>query len=248
MRALAHSFACAFALCAIMPAAALGRETARISARFTPEHLAAATTVSFAFRIAPAAEAPAALLGIEVAYPPTLGFATSGLGVAACSPEALEALGPAACPPDSRMGTGSALVEIQIGPDLVEENVALTLFAGPSPDGYLHLLVNASGRAPVIADVLLTGVLLPGRIDIVVPPMSSLPEAPYVAVAQLQLTLGGNLTYYEQVGRRRIAYRPPGVGLPRNCPHGGFQFAARFAFLDGEHASARASVACPRRG
>ena len=248
MRALAHSFACALALSAIMPAAALGRETARISARFTPEHLAAATTLSFGFRIAQAAEAPAALLGIEIAYPPTLGFATSGLGVAACSPEALEALGPAACPPDSRMGTGSALVEIQVGPELVEENVALTLFAGPSPDGYLHLLVNASGRAPVIADVLLTGVLLPGRIDIAVPPIPSLPEAPYVAVAQLQLTLGGNLTYYEQVGPRRIAYRPPGVGLPRTCPHGGFQFAARFTFLDGEHASARTSVACPRHG
>jgi hypothetical protein len=231
-----------------MPAAALGRQTARISARFTPEHLAAATTVSFGFRIGPAAEAPAALLGIEVAYPPTLGFATSGLGLAACSPEALEALGPTACPPNSQMGSGSALVDIRIGPQLVEEKVALALFAGPSPDGYLHLLIYASGMTPVIASVVLSGVLLPRRIDIVVPPIPSLPEAPYVAVAQLQLTLGGNLTYYEQVGRRRIAYRPPGVGLPRNCPHGGFQFAARFTFLDGEHASARTSVACPRRG
>lgn len=229
-----------------MPGIALGGPTARISAKFTPEHLAAATTISFGFRIATAPSAPAALQRIEIAYPRTLGFATSGLGVAACSPEALETLGPAACPPDSRIGHGSALVEIRVGPELVEETVALALFAGPSPDGYLHLLVYASGRAPVIADVLLRGVLLPGHIDIVVPPIPSLPEAPYVAVSRMQLTLGGDLTYYEQVGGRRIAYRPPGVELPSDCPRGGFRFGARFAFLDGARASARTAVACPR--
>jgi hypothetical protein len=190
---------------------------------------------------------PTPLKGIELAYPPNLGFATSGLGVASCPPETLEALGPGMCPPDSLMGYGHAVVEIPIGPEVVEETVSLTLIAGPSSDGYLHLLVYASGMSPVIAQVLLSGVLLPGRIDVIVPPIPSLPEAPYVAVAQLKLTLGGNLTYYEEVGGRRIAYRPPGVGLPGHCPRGGFKFAARFQFLDGKHASARTSVTCPRR-
>ena len=234
------------ALCGVLPTVAFAGETVRISARFQPERLAAPTTISFGFRIASGAEPPAPLRGIEVDYPPTLGFATSGLGVAPCPPEALEALGPAACPPDSLMGSGSALVEMRIGPELVEETVALTLFAGPSPDGYVHLLAYASGRDPVIAEVLLSGVLMRGRVDIVVPPIPSLPEAPYVAVGQMQLTLGGNLTYYEHAGAKRVAYHPPGVGLPRNCPKGGFRFGARFAFLDGTSASARTAVACPR--
>jgi len=247
MSRLAKALLLPVALCALLPAAVLGAQTARISARFTPERLGAATTVSFGFRIAAVGDAPSALRGIELAYPADLGFATSGLGLAACAPEALESVGPEVCPADSQMGDGSALVEIPIGPELVRETVSLSLFAGPSPDGYLHMLVYASGMTPVIADVVLSGVLLPGRIDIVVPPIPSLPEAPYVAVTQMQLTLGGNLTYYEQVGARRLAYRPSGVGLPRSCPRGGFPFAATFAFMDGTHSRARTAVACPHR-
>jgi hypothetical protein len=243
---VAYISAVVFVLCAALPTIAAARQVAKISARFNPERLAAPTTISFGFRIASGGQPPAPLQGVEVTYPPTLGFATSGLGVAACPPEALEALGPAVCPPNSRMGSGSALVEIRIGPELVEETVALTLFAGPSPDGYVHLLAYAAGKNPVIAEVLLTGVLRRGRVDIVVPPIPGLPEAPYVAVGRMQLTLGGNLTYYEQAGSRRVAYHPPGVGLPSICPKTGFRFGARFAFLDGSHASARTAVPCPR--
>jgi len=238
---------CALALCALAPAAAGAAQIARISAAFTPERLGAATTVSFGFRIAAPGGTPAPLRGIELAYPPNLGFATSGLGVAACPLEVLEALGPAACPPDSRMGYGSAHVEIPISAHPVEESVTLALVAGPSTDGYLHLLVYASGSTPVIAEVVLSGVLLPGRIDIVVPPIPSLPEAPYVAVTQMRLTLGGDLTYYETVGGASVAYRPPGVGLPRGCPRRGFRFAATFAFIDGTRSKASTSVACPHR-
>jgi hypothetical protein len=63
----------------------------------------------------------------------------------------------------------------------------------------------------------------------------------------MRLTLGGNLTYYERVGSRNVAYHPAGVGLPRSCPRGGFPFAASFAFIDGSASRARTAVACPRR-
>jgi hypothetical protein len=62
----------------------------------------------------------------------------------------------------------------------------------------------------------------------------------------MHLTLGGHLTYYERVHGRTIAYHPAGIGLPRSCPRGGFPFGATFSFLDGQHASARTKVACPR--
>jgi len=236
----------ALAACLAAPTPGWAEQSAKIHATFSPEHLGAATAVSFAFQIAGEAPAPAALTAVSLAYPHNLGFATSGLGLASCDPTALEALGPPACPANSLMGTGGATVEVPIGPVLVEEAVTLTVVAGPSPDGYLHMLVYVNGSFPVTAQVVLSGVLLPGRIAIVLPPIPSLPEAPYVSVAQMHLTLGGNITYYETVRGRRVPYRPPGVGLPRTCPHSGFAFAATFNFLNGTRAGAHTAVPCPR--
>jgi len=238
LAALLVCFAC-------LVASANAGQSAKIDATFTPERLGAATTMSFAFQITAEGQDPAALTAMDIAYPRNLGFATSGLGLAACSQATLEASGPPGCPANSQMGYGSAVVEIQIGPVLVKETVSLAAFAGPSPDGYLHLLVCATGIFPVQAVVVLAGVLLPGHLKIVIPPIPSLPEAPYVAVAQMHLTLGGHLTYYEEVAGRTVAYRPAGVGLPGRCPRGGFAFAATFAFLDSSSSRARTVVPCP---
>jgi hypothetical protein len=237
--------ALALAACLALPAVAAAGTSARMSAAFNPERLGAPTTVSFAFRVADEGLAPAPLTGITLTYPRGLGLATSDLGIMACPPLALETSGPAACPPDSRMGAGSATVEIAFGPDLVPEQVTLTLFAGPSTDGYLHLLIYARGESPVQAGVVLSAVLARGQIAITVPPIPSLPEAPYVSVTEMHITLGGNLTYYETVRRRSIPYHPAGIGLPDTCPRGGFRFASRLAFLDGESASTRTVVPCP---
>jgi hypothetical protein len=89
-------------------------------------------------------------------------------------------------------------------------------------------------------------VLLPGHLTVTVPPIPSLPAAPYVSLTEMRLTLGGHLTYYETVKGRRVAYHPTGVGLPSTCPRGGFRFAATFVLLDGERASSHAAVACPK--
>ncbi len=236
----------ALALCGCLAPGAGAAQSARINANFTPERLGAATAMSFGFQIT-ASSAPAALRRIEISYPRNLGFATSGLGLAACTQLVLETSGPARCPANSQMGSGSAIVEIPIGPDLIKERIHLAVFAGPSSDGYLHLLVCATGVSPVIAVVVLRGIVLAGHLRIIVPPIPSLPEAPYVSVAQMHLTLGGKLTYYKKVRGERVAYRPAGVGLPDRCPHGGFAFGATFAFLDGTRSSARTAVPCPRR-
>jgi hypothetical protein len=144
------------------------------------------------------------------------------------------------------MGSGSALVEIPIGSDLVQETAQVALVAGPSQNGYVHILASVTGKSPVAARVVLSTQLQPGLLQIPVPPIPSLPEAPYVAVVRMHLTLGGHLTYYEPVHGKNVAYQPVGIGLPRSCPRGGFPFAAAFGFLDGGRAEARTAVACPR--
>jgi hypothetical protein len=144
------------------------------------------------------------------------------------------------------MGSGSALVEIPIGPELVKETVQIALIAGPSASGYFQILVSASGVSPVLAQLVFSTQLEPGRLTIDVPPIPSLPEGPYVSMVAMHIVLGGQLTYYERVHGRMVAYHPAGVGVPRTCPRGGFPFLGRFGFLGGSSTAARTRVACPR--
>jgi hypothetical protein len=218
-----------------------------LAAAFSPERLGAATAISFGVTIDPPAKAvPVPVSEVQVSYPADLGLATSGLGLAACNPTALEVEGSSACPPDSKMGQGSGQVEVPFGPVLVRENVKLGIYAAPSSDGYLHLAILASGAEPVIAQIVLSGVLLVGRLKIRVPPIATLPGAPYAAVIKMHATIGGGLTYYEHVHGRTIAYRPRGIGLPDTCPRGGFKLGASLAFTDGERSAAGTVVPCPR--
>jgi hypothetical protein len=235
------------AICASIAGTAAAAPTARMIATFHPNRLGAPTAISAAFQIFWSERRPPVLTGAELTYPRNLGFATSGLGLAVCEPAPLEENGPESCPANSHVGSGSATVEVPLGGQLYRETVQLTVLAGPSPDGYLHLLVSAVGVTPVAALVVLYAELLPGRLSIAVPPIPTLPEGPRVALVAMHLTLGGHVTYYERVGGRSVAYHPAGIGLPRRCPRGGFAFGATFDFLDGAHASAHASVPCPSK-
>jgi hypothetical protein len=235
----------AFVLVAGLQARADAAQRAEISAGFTPERLGSATALSFGFQLTNGRRVPAALSSMQIGFPVNLGLGTSGLGVASCSPGELEVVGPEACPANSRMGSGSATVEIELASETVVENVSLEVFAAPSTDGYLHVVVYVNAVTPVFAQVLLSGVVLPGRLSILVPPIPSFPEAPDIAVARLRLTIGGHLTYYERVKGRLVAYHPAGVGLPSRCPHGGFPFAATFGFIGGGEEHARTVVPCP---
>jgi hypothetical protein len=215
-------------------------------AALTPERLGAPTTISAGFRVFWSEPRPPVLTAVALAYPPNLGFATSGLGLAACDPALLAENGPEVCPANSHMGSGSALVEVPLGGFLHREAIQLTLLAGPSPNGVLHVLVSAVGSFPVSALDVLTSELLPGDLQITIPPIPTLPEGPYVSLVEMHLVLGGALTYYERAQGRNVPYQPAGIGLPRACPRGGFAFAATFSFLDGQHAKAHTRVACPR--
>jgi len=243
------SAAATLALCALLvPAGAQGAQTASISAGFSPLRLGAHTAISLGFEIrAVDGGLPSALTGVGFHFPSDLGLATSGLGFAACDPAKLGQDGPTACPANSIMGSGSALVKFQVSPEVSEESASIALVAGPSQNGYLKLLLSATGVYPVAARIVMPTLFLPGRLQISVPLVPGVPEGPDVAVVRVKLTIGGKLTYYEWIHGKRVAYRPAGIKLPRRCPRGGLRFNATFSFLDGTQAQAATVVRCPRR-
>ena len=239
--------------CAALPAATHAAPSVRLYATLTPEQLGHGTTIGFGFQItAPTGDVPPPLTKVEVRYPADLGIGLSGLGFATCTTRTLQALGPEGCPPDSRMGYGSALAEIPVGPQIVHENAPVALLRGPTHDGHFTLLTFVNAEVPVFAPTTLPSLLLPasapfgGRIDINVPLIPTFPDAPDVALVQLRTTLGPqHLTYYERLHGRRRAYRPKGILLPDTCPRGGFPFAVSLTFAGGTHASATTAVSCP---
>lgn len=238
-----------------LPSAAQAMPSTSLHASFVPERLGQDTTLEFSAQISTSAgQVPPPLTELDVRYPSDLGFAVGELGLDTCSKPTLEAFGPEGCPPDSLMGTGSALAEIPIGPDIFRETATVAVVRAPEEEGHFALLLYASGVTPVYTQIAFPGLLLPatvpygGNIRIDVPLVAGLPGGSNVAVIGLQATLGGRgLTYYEHVRGKLVTYKPRGILLPKVCPRGGFAFGATFAFLDGSYASADTSVPCPGR-
>jgi hypothetical protein len=235
-----------------LPASAAGTPTVTLKAGLRPERLGSGTTIKFAFSITfPRGEAPVPVRVIELRYPAHLGIATSGLGLSTCRAATLEAYGPPGCPSNSVMGYGSGLVEVPFGPPL---RVRLTTFMAPLREGRLGLLFFADAEAPVSAELVLHGLVLPsgapfgGDLAVSAPLVPTLPEAPDAVLTQFGATLGpSGITYYEYSKGRSIPYHPRGILLPRRCPHSGFPFAAAFAFEGGAHSAAHTVVPCPGR-
>ncbi len=241
---------------ACLPTALAGAaQSVRLSATLTPNRLGRPASIGLTLQIAaPANKVPPPATQIDLDYPKNLGIALSGLGIETCTATTLELLGPGGCPADSIMGYGTALGEIPFGPEIIKESAIVTIARAEDQDGHIALLFDARGITPVVANVVLPGVLLPaqppygGDIRIDVPLIPSLPEAPDVAVVQLTATIGpaAGLRYVEKQGGRTVSYTPKGILLPDRCPRGGFPFATALAFSDGSHASASARVHCPR--
>jgi hypothetical protein len=224
-----------------------------LRASFTPERLGQSTTIGFSFDIAaPAGRVPPPLTGVEISYPVNLGIAISELGLATCSPQALESFGVAGCPSESFMGYGTALAEISIGPEIIDETAQIDIIRTTTQDGHLALMIYADGHAPVSTEIIFPAIIsnapapFGGTLSMTLPLVESLPEAPDVAVVQLHATLGPeHLKYYEHRHGKIVEYQPRGIPLPTTCPRGGFPFSAHFTFVDGTHTSARTLVPCP---
>jgi hypothetical protein len=243
-------------LCFSMPAGAQAvSERASLHASFSPDKLGAPTTISFAFHLETSeGTAPPPLTSLDLRIPAGMNYTRTTLGLSICRPSSLLARGPAGCPPNSRLGYGSALVEVPFGTGAGHEIPEVQAVAGPSSAGNLVVLFYANGLFPVSAQLTFAGEVLPdsgafgSQLHTNVPLVASVPGGPDVSIVSVQSTIGPqHLTYYKHVHGRLVAFRPRGVAVPERCPRGGFPFAANFAFQDGSTTTASTTVPCPPR-
>jgi hypothetical protein len=241
-------------LSVLAPASALAvSEHATLNASFAPDRLGAPTTITFGFHLATTeGTAPPPLTGMDLKIPAGVNYTTTTLGLAICRPATLAAKGLAGCPANSRLGYGSADVEVPFGSGSGHEIPEVQALAGPSPNGNLVVLFYANGLYPVYAQIAFSGEVLPdsgrfgSQLATTVPLIASVPGGPDVSVVSVTSTIGpSHLTYYKHVHGRLVAFHPRGVAVPERCPAGGFPFAAEFTFLDGTHTSAQTTVPCP---
>jgi hypothetical protein len=241
---------------AAQPAAASAAETVTLHTSFSPDRLGASTTIGFGFEIgAVGGGLPAALQSLSLRLPAGINYLSTTLGLAICQPAALAAEGLAGCPPNSRLGHGSAWVEVPFGSSAGRELPDIQALMGPPRGGNIVVLFYADGREPVDAQVIFEGELiagsqtLGGSLNAAVPLIPSVAGGPPVSIIKVDATIGpAGLTYYERVHGRTVSFHPKGVSVPERCPRGGFAFSAHFTFVDGTSTTARSTVPCPRRG
>jgi hypothetical protein len=243
-------------VCGVLPAtAAATTERASLHASFSPNRLGASTTVSFGFHVETTeGTAPPPMTSLNLRMPAGISYTTTTLGLAICQPQTLLEHGINGCSPNSRLGFGSALVEVPFGTGAGHEIPEIQAVAGPSPGGNLVVLFYANGASPVSAQLVFQGEVLAAsgafgtQLTANVPLVTSVPGGPDVSIVSVQTTIGpSHLTYYKHVHGRKVAFHPKGVSVPERCPRGGFPFAAEFSFQDGSSASAQTAVPCPPR-
>jgi hypothetical protein len=241
-------------LCVLAPASALAvSENATLNASFSPDRLGTPTTITFGFHLVTSeGTAPPPLTGMDLRMPAGMSYTTTTLGLALCQPAALVARGLAGCPPNSRLGYGSAYVEVPFGTGSGHEIPEVQALAGPSPNGNMVVLFYANGLYPVSAQIAFSGEVLPdsgafgSQLATTVPLVTSVPGGPDVSVVGVTSTIGpSHLVYYKHVHGRLVPFHPRGVSVPEHCPRGGFPFAAEFTFQDGSRTSAQTAVPCP---
>lgn len=228
----------------------------RLHAAFSPEILGHPTTVDLRIRIAPSTGEllPLPLTATNVRFPAGLDVTLSGLGIETCSAATLELAGLPGCPVDSLMGEGRTIAEFPVKHEVVRESAQIAIVRTTEREGHLAMLFYVYNETAVSSRIILPSELLPasrpfgGLLEIQVPLVQTLPEAPDLAVAEIELALGAKgLTYYERIHGKVVAYKPAGIELPKHCPRGGFPFAVELGFLGGSHARNTTTVACPVR-
>jgi hypothetical protein len=231
--------------CSVTPYSAEAETQSTITPSFSPNRLGASTT--FALTIAFTAESgevPSPLRHAIVHLPAGLWIEMHGVGT--CSKARLQAHGPRGCPASSRVGTGHATLEAQLGSQTISENASLSAFRGPNQGGHSVLEISGQGQTPLVERVLMVSVLEPdhapygNKLVTSIPPIPTLPGEPNASTIRFSLTVGA------ASGSAIRGSHPSGaITVPRSCPAAGFAFGADFSFADGSSTSATALGACP---
>jgi hypothetical protein len=240
----------------LIPIASGASQHVSMHAGFIPYKLGASSSIDFSFHIqSPPHTVPQPLIGIGLEMPHGLEGATSNLGLADCNANTFYDKGIGGCPPNSLVGRAIATATMPVGLALLSEQVHIWLTATEAQHSGLELLYDAEGLSPVFSMLVFRGEVIEANppygeeISTFIPPIETLPEAPYASVINMHATIGPlGLTYYKRVHGRRVAYKPQGIELPKRCPRGGFKFAGTFTFLDQATKVVRLSVPCPSSG
>ncbi len=164
----------------------------------------------------------------------------------------LASTGPEGCPPNAQIGSGSAVVTVPFGPELVREQAPIVAVMGPPVHEQVVMLIYAEARTPILAQLILPGFLLPDsgafgeRLTSTVPVTATLPGADDAAITALKLDIDPPGLHYDKVMHERtVEYHPQGVAIPARCPRGGFPFRAVLRFQNGDTVTSRRTVGCP---
>jgi hypothetical protein len=191
---------------------------------------------------------PPPLIGVNFYLPKGTVLHTSGFPT--CSQEALEKTGPSACKKASHAGpTGSALGEVSIGTERVEEHTTIESFYKPGGG----LLFFTDGHTPTSLEILSAGhyVHLGGaggygpELITEIPEVSTLPGAPFASVKTINVKAG---SAYKSHGKTIYYGR-----VPKKCPKGGFPIKTEVIFAkEGNKATPETVTAlykspCPRK-
>jgi hypothetical protein len=240
-------------VCACLVAVAWASETFTVSTYFTPDKLGASTNLSAKTVFAYSNESMPAAVDNVVAYGPAgLGVEVSGAGT--CQKVKLEQEGPSGCPSDSRIGFGGGLGLVEIAKDIVKEPFTLDFFLAPKENGHLAILIYVEAENPISVQLVLVAKEIHGSkpygfgLSIKVPPITTLPGAPYASVETTEISLGSQkVTYYEKVHNKRELVHVKGLVVPKKCPVGGFPFEVTVSFLDGTSGTDKHTSPCPRK-
>ncbi len=254
-RVLAITAGLAVAALGYATSCALASETVVLHTSFSPERLGASTTIGFGFDIASSEGAlPSPLRAVSLKLPAGLNYLDTTLGLAICQPASLLARGLAGCSPNSRLGFGSAFVEVPFGEGAAHEIPHIDALMGPPHGHNTVVLFYADGREPVYAQIVFAGELIAGSqsfggsLNADIPLIPSVTAGPPVSIVRVRTTIGpAHLTYYERRHGHTVAFHPVGVSLPPRCPRGGFEFVAQFDFTDATSVTATSTVPCPHR-
>lgn len=245
--------ALALLLCSWLSVGARAAERVALHTSFSPDRLGASTTIGFGFQISSTEGGlPSPLTHVDLRMPEGMNYITSTLGIASCRPEALIVKGLKGCSPNSRLGYGSAFVEVPFGTGAGREIPNIQALMGPPHNGNVVVLFYADGRAPVFAQLVFQGELVAASesfgesLDTTIPLIPSVTNGPPVSILRVESTIGpSHLVYEKRVHGRVVHYRPKGVAVPDRCPRGGFPFEGDFTFLDGSKVTAKSTVPCP---
>jgi hypothetical protein len=237
----AGAFSLAFGPCLSLPAKAEAQTVSSLHVQLRPDRPGALATLTVSIHYEDSqAAVPAPLRQAIFKLPEALGIEIPKLR--SCNASKLRAHGPRACPPQSRLGAGSALVEVHAGSQMLFEHVSLGVFLGPLVGVEPTFALYAQGFTPFERIVVLRGSAVPDTppygedLEVTVPPIPTLPLEPDASIASLSLSLGPRGRVHRGSTNAVI--------VPAHCPSGGLPFAVQSSFADGSTTTASTSLPC----